>query len=67
MDQANVFAVAQWLRSDERVIFEDQSLGIPGEILSMNHAVSHGDAFAMPEGLLRVKLAVFKESALGIL
>ena len=67
VDEFQVFAVAERLGADDLAVFQRQTIGVPGQILSLYHAVAHRNIFAVPESILRVKTAIGKGGVFNIL
>ena len=67
VNQLQVLTIAKWLRSSDFTILEGDILGIPRKIFSLDDTVAHYDISCVPECVLCVKIAVFKNRILYVL
>ena len=58
VDEAEVLAIAKWLRPLYAAVDEGQVLRIPGQVFAVDLAILDDRALAMPEGVLGVEDAV---------
>ena len=67
MSRRPALAVTEWLGSNDGTVFEGHILTVPGQVFSFDHTVLDDHIPGMPEGILRVKIAVRKDRVRNIL
>lgn len=61
-DKLQTAAAAERLCADDAAVDEREAVGVPAEVLPAEGAVSDGDIFRMPEGILCIEGAAVKDS-----
>lgn len=67
VDQAQVFAVAKWLRANDGAVFKGHVLGIPGEVFPLDDAVLDQNVPSMPQAVLGIQVTVIEYGVFHIL
>ena len=66
-DELQTAAAAERLRADDAAVDKREAVGVPAEVLPAEGAVSDGDIFRMPEGILRIEGTAVKDGIPHIL